>query len=242
MEKPRAVNSSLVDTVKKWRRGFDDNSRLIRLSDFACHAMSLAEAIVGHEEALAKASDMAISCKKGCGACCRQVIPISPPEAFLLSERIINARTSEGSILEERFHESLERLKTNGMEEAPLIDQAGKYFQLGLPCPFLEEESCSIHLHRPLTCREQLVVSPADFCGEFPSYGIEPLSIPLSIQEAFGEVAGELLGMGRIMIPMIRLQAWVEAHREVGEKVWETGFLADKLVERVFTRIPHIKK
>ena len=40
-----------------------------------------------------------------------------------------------------------------------------KYFALGIPCPFLEEERCTIHEIRPLRCREYLVVSPAEHCA-----------------------------------------------------------------------------
>jgi Fe-S-cluster containining protein len=34
-----------------------------------------------------------------------------------------------------------------------------------MPCPFLEDESCSIHPDRPLVCREYLVTSPAELCA-----------------------------------------------------------------------------
>jgi hypothetical protein len=36
-----------------------------------------------------------------------------------------------------------------------------EYLALGIACPFLEDESCSIHAERPLACRQHLVTSPA---------------------------------------------------------------------------------
>jgi Putative zinc- or iron-chelating domain len=39
------------------------------------------------------------------------------------------------------------------------------YFALGIACPFLEEERCTIHKIRPLRCREYQVVSPAELCA-----------------------------------------------------------------------------
>ena len=48
-------------------------------------------------------------------------------------------------------------------ERTPL---ALSYFRLGIPCPFLEEESCSIHPDRPLSCREYLVTSAPIHCAE----------------------------------------------------------------------------
>jgi hypothetical protein len=40
-----------------------------------------------------------------------------------------------------------------------------QYFYEGIACPFLEDESCSIHESRPLACREYLVTSPAENCS-----------------------------------------------------------------------------
>ena len=39
-----------------------------------------------------------------------------------------------------------------------------EYFKFGIACPFLEDESCSIHPDRPMACREYLVSSPAENC------------------------------------------------------------------------------
>src|SRR5438034_8866097 len=52
-----------------------------RLSDLlpACHAVS--EAVVGIAAEKTAARGKPISCKAGCGACCRQLAPIAEPEA-----------------------------------------------------------------------------------------------------------------------------------------------------------------
>ena len=39
-----------------------------------------------------------------------------------------------------------------------------EYFKPQIPCPFLEDESCSIYAERPFVCREYLVTSPAENC------------------------------------------------------------------------------
>ncbi len=49
---------------------------------------------------------------------------------------------------------------------------ARRYFHLGIACPFLEDESCSIHADRPISCREYLVTSPAVNCAD-PKPGID---------------------------------------------------------------------
>ena len=53
-------------------------SELARPRDFVRTAQVLTDSLVAH--AIANTPE-AISCRKGCGACCRQVVPISQPEA-----------------------------------------------------------------------------------------------------------------------------------------------------------------
>ena len=52
------------------------------------------------------------------------------------------------------------------------------YFALRVPCPFLEDESCSIHAERPLVCREYLVTSPAELCAGPTQEGVTPVAVP----------------------------------------------------------------
>jgi hypothetical protein len=59
-----------------------------------------------------------------------------------------------------------------------------RYFKLGLACPFLEEESCSIHADRPVACREYLVTSPAVFCADPGAGKIEGVPRPMRVDTA----------------------------------------------------------
>jgi Fe-S-cluster containining protein len=52
------------------------------------------------------------------------------------------------------------------------------YFAQRIPCPFLEDESCSIHPERPLVCREYLVTSPAELCAGPAQEGVTPVAVP----------------------------------------------------------------
>jgi len=52
------------------------------------------------------------------------------------------------------------------------------YFALRIPCPFLEDESCSIHAERPLVCREYLVTSPPELCAGPAQEGVTPVAVP----------------------------------------------------------------
>ncbi len=129
-----------------------------------------------------------VSCKAGCGACCRQVVPISEAEAYQLAELVENMPEPRRSEIKRRFEEAhdhfseigwlgrLDNLHTKPKEEQ--VEAVQDYFREGIPCPFLEDESCSIHKDRPLACREYLVTSPATNCSEPSPENIEKVEIP----------------------------------------------------------------
>lgn len=131
-----------------------------------------------------------IACGPGCGACCRQLVPISLTEAaFLRHEVLPNLADAHRARVQQRLANAATTLRASGLLAAlqtlpnqpdPAQRQAVglRYFLAGIPCPFLEQESCSIHPQRPLACREYLVVSPVHHCARPDHGGIEAVPIP----------------------------------------------------------------
>jgi Fe-S-cluster containining protein len=122
-------------------------------------------------EAKAQAEGRAVSCRAGCGACCRQLVPISPSEARALARLVDAMPEQRRARIRQKFEDALEALNVGGvLERLVVAKEEGRaelgmdYFRLGVACPFLEAESCSIHPDRPLSCREYLVTSPAENC------------------------------------------------------------------------------
>ena len=123
-----------------------------------------------------KSEGKEVSCTKGCGACCRQLVPISEAETFLISELVENLPEPRRGIIKERFAAACRHFyeikwvgrvdNAENLSDEELQKLVDDYFKEGVPCPFLEEESCSIHENRPLACREYLVTSPAKFCAQ----------------------------------------------------------------------------
>ena len=112
-------------------------------------------------------SGASISCRAGCGACCRQVVPITETEARHVRDLVEAMPEPRRQQIRERFAAGRQRLEDAGLletfqhpTEIPDRVAAGmEYFRLGIACPFLEDESCSIHPDRPLSCREYLVAN-----------------------------------------------------------------------------------
>jgi Fe-S-cluster containining protein len=123
----------------------------------------------------------AISCRKGCGACCRQLVPVSRTEAERLLSTVAALPAERRAVLEGRFAAAEAALAAADLKERkgrPDRELSTAYFALGIACPFLEEESCSIHPDRPLVCREYLVTSPAELCAGPEQEGVTPVPVP----------------------------------------------------------------
>lgn len=116
-----------------------------------------------------------ISCRKGCGACCRQLVPVSEIEALHLARVLAGLPDEARARVTARFEKGVGQLERNGLL-ASLTQLTGRsreekrrvglaYFNERIACPFLEDESCSIHPERPSACREYLVTSPAANCA-----------------------------------------------------------------------------
>lgn len=148
----------------------------------------LVNATVESAEAREQAAGREISCRKGCGACCRQLVPVSRTEARALAALVEAQPADRRAALANRFADAAERIEAAGLAQ-PLRTPAAQralgdrelglaYFALGLACPFLEDESCSIHADRPLACREYLVTSSPENCATAEQTDVEPVGVP----------------------------------------------------------------
>jgi len=174
------------------------------------------------ERNLAQLGDK-ISCREGCGACCRQAVPISPVEASALVEWLDQQPEERQKVLRERFRQAAARLEESGiaaavrafekMPEREAAHQLGlRYFALGIACPFLEEERCTIHKIRPLRCREYLVVSPAEHCAHPASRDIVGVKPPVLLSNILSrwDTNGDAQPPELILLAM--LEEWSAKH------------------------------
>lgn len=155
----------------------------ITVPNAAVPARDVVPALQGLVNAVVAAAEAGkpVSCRKGCGACCRQLVPISRTEGERLLDLVEAMPREWRGEIKRRFSAAEAILVPAGFG-----DPAGKtdrelstsYFALGVPCPFLEEESCSIHAERPLVCREYLVTSPAELCAGPVQEGVTPVPVP----------------------------------------------------------------
>jgi Fe-S-cluster containining protein len=196
--------------IRAWRSGCAEAAGPMALAEFARHAGALADAVTARIEAGAREGGSPISCRKGCAACCRQPIPLTPADAELIEERLAALPWDRRAEIDEGFRRGLAALDAGGLGTAPLLDRSSAYYALRIPCPFLSGEACSIHPERPLACREHLVTSPASECEDYPSPYIRPGQAPFSVAEASGEALSGGVG-GDEWIPLVRLREWLSS-------------------------------
>lgn len=171
-----------------------------------------------------------ISCGPGCGACCRQLVPVSLFEAEALMAWIRSLPEERRAVLEERFHRTLAALRDAGVIEKildekwieggePVTELAIDYFHAGIPCPFLENESCSIHPMRPLSCREYMVTSSPALCQDPAKHQVAGVQFPLKLSRALYDFGRRMEQDPRGWIPLVFLLAWGKSGTQPGERV-----------------------
>ncbi len=193
-----------------------------RRSDLLPACRALTDLLV--EVAVEAASERGeqISCKTGCGACCRQLVPVSEPEARRLADLIEQLPDPRRSEIRARFAAASERLAAAGLLEKladverfpydEMIPFGTDYFNLGIACPFLENESCSIYSERPLICREYLVTSPAVHCGSPTAATIRTVPLPGRASNALNRV-GLRRGATHVRwVPLVLAPEWADAN------------------------------
>ncbi len=176
----------------------------------------------------AGAEGRTVSCRKGCGACCRQLVPISEVEARHVGRLVEELPEPRRGEIRARFVRARERLAEAGLlpkletrESFAEGDSASfglAYFHLGIPCPFLEDESCSIHADRPIACREYLVTSPAADCADPKPGVIDMVELPGKVWTALAraESAGR---SSRFIawVPLVLAPDWAATHPDPSE-------------------------
>jgi Fe-S-cluster containining protein len=190
---------------------------------------SLADAVVDQGVQTAAKEHEPISCKRGCGACCRQLVPIAEVEARRLEEVIQSFPEARRQQVRDRFAEARRRLGQAGLLEK--LQNAGQwsdsetrplglaYFGLGIPCPFLDEESCSIYSDRPIACREYLVTSPPDNCAHPSADSVRCLKLPLKVSTALHRCEDEVPRQSLRWVPLILAPEWATEHPEEPERL-----------------------
>lgn len=151
----------------------------------------LSSHVMARSAAMVEANGRHVSCRAGCAACCRQLVPLPDAEARHIAALVEAMPEPRRATIRARFDAAIDRIEATGLLRA-FDDPCGRheervgmdYFRLGIACPFLEDERCSIHADRPLSCREYLVTSPAEHCADPRADVIDPVPVGAKLMRA----------------------------------------------------------
>lgn len=213
----------------------------------------MGEAAQALEERNAVSQGASVSCKKGCAACCRMLIPLSAPEAFALASAVKGWPAERREAALSRLGDARARLERAGLltplrelaeSERQLGDDTFEpinhaYYALRLPCPFLVEESCSIYDDRPSACRELLVTSPAEWCQDPERNPVRSVPVPLRIGTVLALLWADLAGGPARFIPLPLALEWAERHAEEGRRSWPGREILERALDKVWWYLSH---
>lgn len=209
----------------------------------------LADLFVDASAAVAAAEGRSVSCSAGCGACCRQAVPLSEAEVQHIAELVEGLPEPRRGEIRARFAAGAARIRATGWFEAmdalvraarstapeaarqQLTELGLRYFALGVACPFLEDESCSIHADRPIACREFLVSSPPEHCRAPASGAVRKIEMALKLSQPLKAIsrAGRF-GNDRFLTLIQALELAQDHPREAAEKTgpeWMADFFRE---------------
>ena len=175
---------------------------------------SLTDALVDDAVQQTTEAGRNVSCRSGCSACCRQLVPVLPVEMGPIRKVIGSLPPAQREVVLERARHARGSAERAGL--GPALDDAGgptlasrhqlalDWFSLGLDCPFLEDRSCSIYAERPLACREYLVTNDPTSCEDPTGTTIAKIALKGSASEAYKRVATAIgIASPRTVIPFV---------------------------------------
>lgn len=174
------------------------------------------------------AQDEPVSCAKGCGACCRQLVPVSTVEARAIAALVQAMEEPRRSAVIARFEAACRQMEAAGLMDrlrdfsiipkAELVAFGFDYLHRGVSCPFLEDESCSIHPDRPAICREYLVTSDARHCANPSPQTIRRVELGARVSRALPALEAPEIAPPMPWLPLILALEWAAAHPEDTER------------------------
>ena len=151
-----------------------------------------------------------IACQKGCALCCYYLVAVSAAEAFCISDAIFALPAQKQQMLIRACctagrstiaSVASNRIAAHDMSEADTLQNLSDWYSnLQLRCPFLVNDCCQIYDHRPLACREYLILEGSGPCGGDCIDSNRRVDIPISIAQILADTCCKLQGRDNTLV------------------------------------------
>jgi len=201
-----------------------EDGQLKPLWELAADLIPVCDMLTDKGTEIAASFDQHVSCAKGCGVCCCQMVPLSPPEAAVIADVVDHLSPVRRNEVVAAFAAAREKLESAGIydrisavysittDEKTVLEINRRYFELSIPCPFLVDGACSIYLRRPSRCREYSVLSPASLCGNPFDNHIRRLPLTIRFCEALTHAWAGIANEKPVIVPLVKALDWVHDH------------------------------
>lgn len=223
------------------------DNHLAGLADVVVLARMLADRIVEATRRNCAVNGLDVPCRCGCAHCCRYLVPMSVPELMLLAREMPMVGAAELPGVLARITEAESTLALAGRPPAPeatltLSDGTTLnpteaighwYWQLGLDCPFLLDDVCLTYPRRPISCRQHLVTSTAEYCRSFQPGKGRIRNVPVDCCHGLALLAAELeqSPLESVMLPMA--MRWISTNQHRIDRKWPRPVLFGRFLEIV---------
>jgi Fe-S-cluster containining protein len=225
---------------------------MITLADLVPPIQNLTDSVVSLAIKEHTKTGKAVSCKAGCASCCNQLIPLSVPEVFYIMDHIRRFPKPRQMKTIDRFKEVYKVITDNNLIDRlkVLVDDkdhprdpsiSRKYFEMGCPCPFLEDQSCAIHEIRPIVCREYNVSSDPKHCGDPYHHKIDIINLYNSNTKALAEVASRVLEQPRMLVLMPMIFDWYRENYHLSKIERHAEALFEELFIKIIGKSESVK-
>jgi len=155
-----------------------------------------------------------ISCGRGCDTCCKHLVMLGEAEALALLRTLRALPDEHRERVTERFRAGLERLESAGLmpdlyaaftrqpyDSRRRGEMQTAYWELAIPCPFLDDGACGIYAERPLVCRQYAMTTPPEACRTpfGPDAALVKVLPPIDLAGAAAAFDGQWVHASRVL-------------------------------------------
>lgn len=215
----------------------------VRLADIVPLARNLCDRVTEIAVASAIRDGAEIPCTKGCSACCSYLTPLSVPQAYRLGEEIAampapeRMRVLEGCMTVSRYilrlppeaspsYRIAEYWRSGGTE---LRTDSGWDWDMGLACPFLRNDVCTIYETRPVVCREYFVTGRIGECAAGRAWG-DRLELPVRMSKVLRRLTADLEGRTpeAVLLPQAPFLSNEDIER--AHRTWPLSLMVERFI------------
>ena len=199
-----------------------------KLADIAPMARELSSKIADVGLRHFKRNGKTIPCRKGCASCCHYIVVLTAPDAFRLVEEVHKMLPQRRKEVKKSFRKANEWFEQHP-GKFQRADGAPGSDNLRYPCPFLDNNQCTIYENRPIICREWMVTGTEQNCREDKK--VRRLVPSVHIGDVLRQLAARLEDKSCEDVTLPALFEWYSQNIKRSKRVWPAKLVVEQFLE-----------